>query len=162
MWNLKDVGVVPAKAGPGSHSCTYRASSLFHTHTEDPVPGTEGHSRHKAPSKVFGPMRGPGAWGQGRGSAKAFPEGKGPGRTPGHLRSPPRVKATLRSGEGGRACTVCAGAGGGGGGDVRELRAAEMPPTPEGQAEWVLTWAEAGCGHLHRSSGGSRLHYCER
>lgn len=24
------------------------------------MPGTEGHSLHKAPSKVFGPMRGPG------------------------------------------------------------------------------------------------------
>lgn len=73
VWNLKDVGVVTAKAGPGSCSCTYRASSLFHTYTEDPVPGTEGHPLHKAPSKVFGPMRGPG-WdvGSGQGISKGF------------------------------------------------------------------------------------------
>lgn len=50
----------------------------------------------------------------------------------------------------------------GGEGVAHELRAAEVPPTPESQAEWVQTWAEAGCGHLHRSSGGGRLHYCER
>lgn len=36
VWNLKDVGVVTAKAGLGSRSCTYRGSSLFHTYTEDP------------------------------------------------------------------------------------------------------------------------------
>lgn len=36
VWNLKDVGVVPAKAGPGCYSCTYWASSLFHTYTNGP------------------------------------------------------------------------------------------------------------------------------